>query len=82
MWGEPIYEGGGSGRVVTRKTVDTRGFFFIRPEEYVETWYRFYGWGNTERLAEAGIRGAASVAIEVGRAQQYSIKDRNEYQQL
>ena len=79
-WGKPIYEGGGSGRIITRKTVDTRGWFYIRPEEYVETHYVFYGWGNTERLAAEALRGSALVAEEIGKAQQYAIKDRSQVQ--
>lgn len=68
-----VYEGGGSGRVITRRRVDSRGFFFTRPEEVLDTEYSFRGWGDTEALAAEAIRASGLCAGEIGRGQRLAL---------
>lgn len=70
----PIYEGGGRGRIITKNGFDRDGWIFGREYEYIETEYDFYGWGDTESIANNAVAGSHTIAREVGRAQQYAIK--------
>ena len=69
------YSGGGHGRVITKYTIDDRGILEIRPEEYLDTHYSFRGYGNTERIAAEAVRVSGMAAMEIGKAQQYAIKN-------